>query len=90
MAFLDHAIPMRKLSTQDVTEDLRISMRMRGEAASCLHAVFVEDTQAAEVLELRIIVIGEAEGVICVKEVFVDCVPSGAGAPWYDFGVGEL
>lgn len=78
---------MRQFAVQDIGEDLCIAMRVCREACSAIDAVFVEDSQTAEVLEFRVVVAGEAECVVSVEPAVVG-VPSFAGATRDDLCVG--
>lgn len=57
---------MCELAAEDVAEDLGVAMRMCGETASAINAILIEDSQTAEVLVSRVVVVGEGEGVVCV------------------------
>lgn len=86
---LDHTIPMCQFPAEDVTEDLSISMRMCWESGGGCNAVFVEYTQAAEVLEALVGVLCEGECVVGVEEVGIDCVPALFRGTYGDLRVGE-
>ena len=79
---------MRQFAVQDVGENLGIAVRVRWETCSAIDAVFVEDSQTAEVLESWVVVAGEAECVVSVQPAVVG-VPSFAGAARDDLCVGE-
>lgn len=87
-ALPDHAVTVRQLAAQDVTEDLGVAVRVRGEARAGRHAVLIEHPQATEALELRAVVVGEAEGMVCVEPAVV-CVPAIARAAGHDLCVAE-
>ena len=87
-ALLDHAIPVRQLAIEDVAEDLCVAVRMRREALSTIDSILIEDSQTAEVLEFRVVVVCEREGVVGVQPSVI-CVSSLVGATRHDFGVGE-
>lgn len=87
-ALLDHAIAVRQLAAQDIAEDFRIAVGMCREAGARRDAVLVEHAQAPEVLEARIVVVGEAEGMVGVQPAMVGMTAL-AGAAGYDLGVTE-
>lgn len=64
--FFDHAVPMRQLAAEDVAEDLRVSVRVRREPAVWRDAIFIEHAQGPEAGVARVVVAGEAEGVVRV------------------------
>lgn len=66
-AFFNHAIPMCQLPTKNVGEDLGIAMGMCWEPLSCVDSVLIQDSQTAKVLIFRVVVIGEAEGVVGIE-----------------------
>lgn len=61
-------------------------MRVRGEAGTRRHAVFVEDAQGAELLELWGVVLREGEGVVAVEPAVVGVTPGGGAAGGYFHG----
>lgn len=69
--FLNHAIAVCELATQDVAEDLGIAMRMRRETTSGGDPVFVQNTETAEVLETLVKVAGETERVEGVQPAVI-------------------
>lgn len=73
---------MRQFATEDITEDLGISMRVRREARSTIDAIFVEDAQRSEVLEGWIVVVGEAESMVRIEPAVVGV--SAVGRPTGD------
>lgn len=58
---------MRKLATQDIAEDLGITMRMCREAGSGSDSIFIQDAKTTEVLESTIKVSSKTESVIRVQ-----------------------
>lgn len=86
---LEHAIAVRELAAENVTEDLRVAVRMGREAAPRGDAVFVEHAQTAKVHELVVEVVGEAECVEGLEPAAVLAVAALAGAAEGDLGVGE-
>lgn len=79
---------MRELPGQDVTEDLKIAMRVRRKSTLRLDPIFIEDAQGAEVREVRVVPVREGEGVVGVQPAVVG-VAAGGGAVGCDFGVTE-
>lgn len=71
---------MRELPRKDIAEDLGIAVRMRGEAGLSRDAVFIEDSKAAEGLELRGVVGREGECVVGVEPAMVGVAARGGGA----------
>jgi hypothetical protein len=55
---------MCQFAIEDITEDFGVAMWMGREAGATCDSVFVEDSQAPEVLELGIVVACERERVI--------------------------
>lgn len=84
----DHAVAVRQLAAQDVAEDLGVAVRVRREPRAPHHPVLVEHPQAAELLELVAVVVGEAERVVRVEPAVVR-VPPRAGTAGHDAGVAE-
>lgn len=78
---------MRQFTTEHITEDLKVAMRMRGEAVLRRHAVFIQHTQRAEFLVLCVLVAGECEGVVCVQPAVI-CVAALVASAGHYFGVG--
>lgn len=87
-AFLDHTVPVRQFAVQDVGEDLGVTVGVGWEAVLGVDSVFIEDSQTAKVLELGIVVVGEAEGMVGVKPSVIS-VASVVGATRNDLCVGE-
>lgn len=63
---LNHAIPMCQLATENVAEDFGISVGMSWETLASINSIFIQNPQTSEVLEPRIVVVGEAEGMVAV------------------------
>jgi len=88
LSLLDHAIPMCQFAAEDIAEDFGISMRMGWEALASIYSIFVQNPQTSKVLEARIVVISETEGMVAVEPSVV-CVSALVGAAGHDFGVRE-
>ena len=58
---------MRQLTFQNVSQNLHVAMRMRPKAAARLHAVFVDDPQAAKARVRRIVIIVERKGIARIQ-----------------------
>jgi len=86
LALLNHRISMRQFAAQDVTEDLRISVRVCWESLTSIDAVLVQDSQTAKILELGIVVVGKTECVVTVKPTMVG-VSALVGPARHNFGV---
>ena len=82
-------VSVRELAGEDVGEDLGVAVRVRREAGPRCHAVFVQDAQGAEVLELGGIVLGEGEGVVAVQPAVVGVAAGGGAAGGYLYGLGH-
>jgi len=79
---------MCQLAIEDVAEDLGVAVRMGREAGATCDSVFIEDSQTAKVLELGVVVVCKAEGVVGVEPSVV-AMTTFAGASRDDFGVRE-
>src|SRR5436305_419411 len=75
--FLDHTISVCEFSAKDVAEDLCVSVGMCWEAVGGCDTVFIENTERAKVLELRVVVVGEGEGMVGVEPAVVTVTTSG-------------
>ena len=62
-----HAVAMFERARKNVCDDFHIAVRVRGESLARLHAVFVDDTQAAKMHMRRIIVPIERERVVGIQ-----------------------
>lgn len=60
---------MGEFSGQDVGEDFKVTVRMRGEAASSVHTVFVQHPQSAELCESRVVPFGGGVSMIKSSEI---------------------
>src|SRR6266567_808778 len=58
---------MLECATNDVTDDLKIAVRVRAKTLAALHAVFVDHAQAAVTHVRRIVIIRERKGVGAVQ-----------------------
>lgn len=79
---------MRELPRQDVAEDLKVAVRVRGEAAHRLDAILVEHTQRSKVRKLRVVPIGKGEAVVGVEPAVVR-VPASTRPMRRDLGLAE-
>ena len=71
LAAVAHGILVLQRAAQDVGDDLHVSVGMQAESHSRHYQVVVDDPQAAKAVPLRIIVIGEAEGVVGIQPTVV-------------------
>lgn len=88
-SFLDHAIAVCQLTAENIAEDLCISVRMQWESIPSSNAVFVQYSQATEVEEAVVEVVGEAEGVVCFQPAAVLSISALTGATECDLDVAE-
>ena len=54
---------MRELAREHVADDLHVAVTVRAEALPGRDTVFVDDPQRSEAHVLRVVVVGEGEGV---------------------------
>ena len=62
---------MRELAGEYVGEDLGVAVGVRRKSVQGSHAVFVKNTQGAELLEGWVVVLGEGEGVVAVQPAVI-------------------
>lgn len=70
-AAVAHAVFMLERALDEITENLHVTVRMRGETAAWGDAVLIDHPQRAKAHVCRVIVVGEAEGVIAVEPAVV-------------------
>src|SRR5256885_16640238 len=83
ISFLDHRVSMGEFARDYIAKDLRIAVRMCGEASAGSASVFIEDSNGTEGLESGIVVACEREAVLG-QEPAVIGIPSFGGASWND------
>src|SRR5712691_4398613 len=76
-----HVVAMFELSFEDISDDFHIAVAMCSKAAARLDAVLVDHAQCTETHELRVVVIGEREGMIGIKPAVIEmasflCLPN--------------
>ena len=68
---VSHAVLVLERTTDDVTDDFEVTMRMRAETLAALNAVFIDHPQAAESDVLRVVIIRERKGVVTVQPAVI-------------------
>ncbi len=58
---------MCQLAIENIAEDLGVSVRVGGEAGAACYPILVQYSQTSEVLELGVVVVCKAEGVVGVE-----------------------
>lgn len=88
-AFLNHAISMRQLAAENITKNLRISVRVCRKSCLRCDAVFVENTQRSKTHMRWIIVVCKAECVVGIQPAVI-WVAASRRAAWDDGCVWEF
>ena len=70
-AAIAHAVVVFQLSLHHITEDLHVAVRMGGETSACRDPILIDDPQRAKAHVLRVVVIGETEGMVGVEPAVV-------------------
>lgn len=79
-ALLDHRIPVRELSAEDVAKNLGVAVGMRWEASLSGHPVFVENSKRAKRHGCWVIKVGEGKGVIGIEPAMIGVTARGGAA----------
>ena len=77
---LPHAVGMGEGSRNDIADDLHVAMAVGAEAAAGLDPVLVDDPEGAELDMVRVVIVGEGEGVPAVEPPMVGVAPLGTFA----------
>ena len=66
-----HAVFMFECATNDVTDDLKIAVRVGAETLAALHAILVDHAQTAVTHVLRIMIVRERKSVVAVQPAVI-------------------
>lgn len=70
-AFIAQIVLMGDRALPDIGDNLHVAVRMQREAGACLDGVIVPDTQIAPVHPVGIVIVGEAEMMLCIQPAMV-------------------
>src|SRR5437016_5698182 len=72
------AVRVLQRSFKDVGDDLHVAVAMHAESLAGLHSIVVDDPQRAKAHLVRVVVIAEREGMVCVEPAVIELASVGS------------